>query len=131
MGRKSNQLQATKDSPSGKSQVTVQQHETDAPFLPVADLERLAQIKPDALEWFFKHTDTEANHRRNEDTRLNSLAIKSTYIGQVFALILGLAGIGAGTYIAIQSNPYAGLGVSVMALLTLAAGMRNAVSKKK
>jgi len=52
--------------------LTVQQQETDSPIIPVAQLEKLHQFKPDAVDWVISQTQIEAEHRRKESKRINS-----------------------------------------------------------
>ena len=45
-------------------ELTVSQHETDSPIIPVAQLEQLHKFKPDAVDWVIHQTQIEANYRR-------------------------------------------------------------------
>ena len=51
--------------------LSIQQHETDSPILPVAQLEQLQRFKPDAVDWVINQTQIEAEHRRTETIRIN------------------------------------------------------------
>lgn len=57
--------------------LTVSQHETDSPIIPVAHLERLQQFKPEAVDWVIAQTQIEAEHRRAEDRRTNPISLSS------------------------------------------------------
>ena len=88
--------------------LTVQHHETDSPLLPVAQLEHLHQFKPDAVDFVISQTKIEADYRRAETQRLNTLVFVERVIGQVFALLIGLSGIFSGAYVAVNGQPTAG-----------------------
>jgi hypothetical protein len=45
-------------------QLSIQQHETDSPIIPVAQLEQLQKFKPEAVDWVISQTQIEAEHRR-------------------------------------------------------------------
>ena len=83
------------------SEITHQQHETDSPIIPVPQLERLHTFKPDAVDWMLKQTEIEATYRRNEEHRVNSFIFIERLVGQIFALIIGLTGIGGGSCLAV------------------------------
>ncbi len=101
-------------------ELTVQQHETDSPIIPVVQLERLHTFKPDAVDWVIKQTQIEADHRRKQDNRINVFIFIERILGQIFALLIGLAGIGAGGYIALQGQPVAGGTIASFAITGLA-----------
>lgn len=75
------------------SELTIQQNETDSPIIPVAQLERLQTFKPDAVDWVIKQTQAEAEHRRAETKRVNGFIFTENILGQVCALVIGLAGV--------------------------------------
>lgn len=100
--------------------LTVQQQETDSPIIPVAQLERLHQFKPDAVDWVIKQTQIEAEYRRDEGKRVNTLIFTERLIGQIFALLIGLSGIGTGGYIALKGEAGAGATIASIAITGLA-----------
>ncbi len=117
MGNKSTTAKVThKD-----GELTVQQHEIDSPILPVAQLEHLHTFKPDAVDWVITQTQAEAEFRRSENKRINTLVFIQQLVGQIFALLIGLAGIGAGGYVAANGQPKAGAIIAVTAITGLAA----------
>lgn len=101
--------------------LTAQQQETDSPIIPVAQLERLHQFKPDAVDWVIKQTQIEAEHRRTEGKRVNTFVFIERVVGQIFALLIGLAGIGVGGYVALHGEPGAGGTIAGLAITGLAA----------
>ena len=44
---------------SKKTALLVRQQESDAPFLPVDELERLHRFRPDTIDWVLERTDQE------------------------------------------------------------------------
>lgn len=102
------------------SRVTLSEHETDAPILPVAQLERLNTFLPEKVEWYFAETERESAFRRTEVIRVNSFIYRERLLGQVFALVIGLAGIGVGAYVALSGHPTAGATIATVAIGTLA-----------
>jgi hypothetical protein len=104
-----------------KGELTVQQHETESPILPVPQLENLHRFKPEAVDWVIKQTQIEAEHRRVENKRVNTFIFVERLIGQIFALIIGLAGIGAGAYVALGGQPVAGGTIASLSIGGLAA----------
>lgn len=112
-------------------ELSVQQHETDSPVLPVAQLERLHKFKPDAVDWIIRQTQIEAEHRRAESKRVNTFIFIEKVIGQVFALLIGMAGIGYGAHVAVQGQPWAGGIIASLAITGLAAVFLTGRVKKQ
>ncbi len=111
-------------------ELTVQQHETDSPIIPVAQLERLYSFKPEAVDWVITQTQVEAEYRRSEGKRVNTFIFIERLIGQVFALLIGMAGIGGGAYVAIQGEPWAGGTIASLAITGLAVVFLTGRKKK-
>ena len=101
-------------------ELTVSQHETDSPIIPVAQLERLHQFKPEAVDWVITQTQIEAEHRRAEDHRVNTFIFVERTVGQVFAFLIGISGVVGGAYVAIHEQPWAGAMIASLALTGLA-----------
>ncbi len=101
-------------------ELTLQEHETDAPILPVAQLERLQAFRPDKVDWYFTETERESQFRRTETERVNTFIFRERLIGQVFALCIGLAGIVGGSWVAMNGSPTAGAAIATVAIGTLA-----------
>lgn len=110
-------------------ELTVQQHESDSPVIPIAQIERLHQFRPDLVDWIFTQTQIEAEHRRIEVKRINNFVFIERIVGQVFALLIGLAGIVGGVYAAINGQAWAGGTIASLAITGLAVvfltGKRN------
>ncbi|QFY44133.1 hypothetical protein F6R98_17075 [Candidatus Methylospira mobilis] len=101
-------------------ELTVQQHETDSPVLPIAQIEKLHAFRPDLVDWVFNQTQAEAEHRRDEQRRINKFVFIERLVGQACALLIGLAGIGGGVYAAINGHEWAGGTIASLAITGLA-----------
>ncbi|MBI5846657.1 MAG: hypothetical protein HZB31_01665 [Nitrospirae bacterium] len=112
------------------NELTLQQHETDSPIIPIAHLERLQAFKPEAVDWIISQTQIEAEHRRKEGKRVNSFVFIERLLGQIFALIIGLAGIGVGGYVALNGQPAAGGTIASLAITGLAVVFLTGRNKK-
>jgi hypothetical protein len=110
--------------------LTLQQHDSDSPILPVAQLEQLSIFKPDAVDWVIQQTQIEAEYRRKETLRLNSFVLIERIIGQVCALIIGITGIISGSYVALNGQPGAGGTIATVALTGLAVVFLTGRTKK-
>jgi uncharacterized membrane protein len=117
-----------------RDNLTVQQHETDCPILPVPQLQQLQQFKPEAVDWVMEQTKKEAEFRRAEGKRVNTFVFIERLVGQIFALLIGLAGILGGAYVAIKGQPAAGATIASLSIGGLAAvfltGRKGNESKK-
>ncbi len=74
-------------------QVTVSQHDTDAPILPIAQLERLNQIYPDAVPWVIDEASKEGQFRRKETGRVNTFIFVERILGVIAGLSIGLTAL--------------------------------------
>jgi len=84
----------------------------DIPILPVDQLERLHAIKPDAVDWVIKQTQIEAEHRREETSRVNGFVFFEHLFGQFSALVIGATGIIGGSWVATNGQPWAGVAIA-------------------
>ncbi len=89
-------------------EILVQQHATDAPLIPVSQLERLHQFRPDLVDWVIQQTQIEAEHRRTVVKTVNRAVLIERLLGQFCALSLGLAAIIGGVYAAVNGAETAG-----------------------
>lgn len=102
------------------NELTVSQSTTDAPILPIAQIDRLHAILPERVNWVFDETQKEADYRRTETTRLNTLTFVERIVGQIFGLIIGVSGLAAAVYAATHGAQTAGGiigGTTVVALV--------------
>ena len=110
--------------------LTVHQHETDSPVIPVAQIEQLHQFRPDRVDWIFEQTQAEAEYRRTEAHRVNTFIFIERLVGQVFALLIGVTGIVGGVYTAVRGQPTAGGTIAGWAITGLAAVFLTGRAKK-
>jgi len=79
---------------------------------------RLAQP---AVDWVIQQTQAEAEFRRDSTKRVNAYVFIERLLGQIFALLIGVTGIGAGAYVAVHgSQPMAGATIASVAITGLA-----------
>lgn len=72
------------------SQLTVSQHDTDAPILPVAQLEKLNSFYPDAVPWVINEATLEGKFRRAETSRINTFVFIERIVGVVAGLTIAV-----------------------------------------
>jgi len=87
-----------------QGEVAVSHTTTDAPLLPIDQIEKLKQIAPNRLEWVFDQTQLESEHRRSEKKRVNTLVFIERMAGLVFALFVAIFGLGTAAYLAINDK---------------------------
>jgi hypothetical protein len=78
---------------NGNNEVAVSTTTTDAPLLPIDQIERLKDIAPDRVEWLFDQTQIESENRRAENKRINTMLFFERIAGLVFALLVACAGL--------------------------------------
>jgi hypothetical protein len=103
-------------------QVTVSQHETDSPVMPMAQIERLKAIHPERVEWVFEETTKEAEFRRSEIAKVNNFAFVERITGMVFGLAIALGGLYAAYRLAMAGHEAAASvvgGVGLAALVSV------------
>lgn len=103
----------------------------DSPILPVDQLDALRKIKPDAVEWVIQQTQIEAEHRRAETSRVNELIFVEHLLAQISALIIGVAGIWGGSWVAINGQPLIGFGIAAVVVTALAVVQLSARKKRQ
>lgn len=99
---------------------SVTQHISDAPLLPVSDMERLQSLRPDLVDFVIKQTEIEANHRRTQENRTNSFIFTVQLLGQLLSLVVACVGIGGGIYAGIQGYEWLGGTIATVTIGTLA-----------
>lgn len=112
-------------------EAVVSQSETDTPILPVPQLERLHQFRPDIIDWVIQQTQIEAEYRREQKKKINKYVIIERTIGQVFAFLIGITGVLAGAYVAAHNQPWAGASIASVAISGLAVVFIKGHSNKK
>jgi hypothetical protein len=107
----------TKLSANQAGEVAVSSTVTDSPILPIEQIERLKELVPGRVEWVFDQTQVEAEHRRSENRRINTLVFVERLIALSFALAIALSGMFASVYLAMHDHDVAS---AVMGGATLA-----------
>lgn len=72
------------------------------------------------MDWVIQQTEIEAEHRRQETRRINTYVFAERLAGQIFAFLIGLAGVIGGAYVAVMGQPLAGGAIASAALGGLA-----------
>ena len=71
---------------AGDKELSATETITDSPLVPIDLVERLHAVRPDLVDWFVSETKAEAEHRRSENSRVNSFIFIERVIGQLFGL---------------------------------------------
>ena len=64
---------------SGNNELTVNDHDSDSLIIPIAQIERLHEIRPDKVDWVFQHTELEAVFRRKMASRTVNFIFLNEY----------------------------------------------------
>ena len=102
------------------NQLTVHSQETDAPILPVAQLQQLHEFRPDLVDFVIEQTKQEAEHRRRQDSRVNFFIFVERLVGQLAAVLVAVMGIGGGIYAGLNGQPLLGTAIASVTIGTLA-----------
>jgi len=103
------------------SQLTVSQHETDAPILPMAQLVQLKEHFPERVNWVFDESSKEGDFRRAETKRVNTFVFAERFGGMLAGLAIGLAALYASFMLAMAGHDWvAGIigGTTVVGLVS-------------
>jgi uncharacterized membrane protein len=117
------------DTQDESTKIQVRHVSTDAPLFPVDMLERMHGFRPDLVDRVLELTRSEADFRRKETQRINTLAFAERFIGQVAALALGLFSVVGGLYLVSLGHDWAGAAIAATGIGGLAiaflTGKRN------
>jgi hypothetical protein len=84
--------------------LTVSHHETDAPLLPMVQIERLKEILPDKVDWVFEQAKAEGDFRRSETSRVNWFKFIDRMAGIVSGFLIGVIGLGVAAYLSMHGH---------------------------
>lgn len=115
---------------SHDQELTLQDHETDTPILPVDQIERLHAFRPDRVDWVFDQTEIEARARRTETRRLNTLIFAERIMGLFCAFMIGLSGLGGAIWLASTDHELAASSIGGVTLVSLVSAFIYANRKK-
>ena len=86
--------------------LTLSHQESDAPLLPMAQIERLKEILPKKVDWVFDQAAGEGRFRRSETKRVNTL-VGIERIGSMFSgLIMGCFALTLSAYLAMHGHDW-------------------------
>lgn len=84
--------------------ITLSQQETDAPVLPMAQIERIKEIHPARVDWVFEETTLESRFRRAETRRVNTLVFIERLFSMVSGLVIGSTSLYTCYHLAMQGH---------------------------
>nr|WP_295130006.1 hypothetical protein [uncultured Roseateles sp.] len=99
---------------------------TDSPVLPIAQLEQLRAIAPDRIDWVFEQTAKEADFRRSEIRRTNTLKFTSHIVTLLVALLAVAAVLGTTVYGMRIGQTAVAISLATATVVSLAAVFINA-----
>lgn len=112
-------LQATH--PDGLD-VRLSETTTDSPILPVASLQQLAALDPKLVQWVVDQTQAEAEFRRAETKRINTLIFAERFAAITFGAAVAIVGLGISAYVAVNGHEWAASiigGATLVAIVTV------------
>lgn len=115
---------------SENHELTINDHESDSPLLPIQQIEQLHRIRPDKVDWVFEQTEIEAASRRAENHRINTFLFIERLAGVFCGFILGYTGLTKTIELALQGHDVAAASIGGTTLVSLV-GAFIYVSKKK
>lgn len=118
---------------NGKGEhLTIHSQDTDSPVLPVVQLERLHEFRPDLVDFVISQTEQEAIHRRVREKRIDIFVLIERVLGQLIALALAILGIGGAIYAGLQGLEALSIVIITATIGTLAVAFvtRNFTAKK-
>lgn len=98
--------QTTAQVKSRDNTLTVSHHETDAPLLPMAQIERLREILPEKVDWVFEQAKAEGDFRRSETRRVNLFKFVDRMAGIVSGFLIGIIGLGVAAYLSMHGHDW-------------------------
>ncbi len=105
---------------STNAEMMVSHQSSDSPLLPVIDLEKLHQFRPDLVDFVVQQTTLETESRRSRVKQSNIFIFIERICGLLFALIIGLAGIFGGIYAGLNGLSWLGGVIATATVGTLA-----------
>ncbi len=114
-----------------KFMAAMHQQDSDAPILPVKDILTLKDASPEAVRLILEETEKEAEYRRKLSMKEQDRYYFMQYLGQFFALIIGLAGVAGGVCCVWLDHPKAGGTIASLAIVSLALAFIDKNENKK
>lgn len=104
---------------SKEHELTVQDHESDSPLLPISQIERLHTIRPDKVDWIFEQTEAESIARRKQAARINTFIFVERLIGLLLGFTVAIAGMGGAIWLAYMEREIAASVIGGTTLVSL------------
>ncbi len=101
------------------------------PLPPPIIAEGWERIVPGAAKQFFDEFVAMGQHQRAEETKLVNHSILTGRIGQIFAFVLGLVGLGGGIGLCAFGNNVGGLGIAGTSLIALVGAFLKGLSQDR
>jgi hypothetical protein len=111
-------------------ELTVHDHQTDSPLLPIAQIERLHAIRPDRVDWVFDQTEAESKARRKQSARIHTFVFVERMLGLLCAFTIGLAGLAGAVRLAYHDEQIAAVGIGGATLASLVSAFLYAGKNK-
>jgi uncharacterized membrane protein len=108
------------DSRRGDDHVAITQNETDAPLIPVAQIERLHSFAPERVQWIFDQTEREADSRRARLIQVDKMVFAERMIGQLAAVVVCGAALVAAYLLGMAGKEIASAAIGTTAVVGLA-----------
>jgi len=111
--------------------MTLSAHDSDAPLLPMSQIERLQQICPERVPWLFDETQKEGDFRRAETTRINWMVFAERMIGQIAGLVIGCVSLWVSYLLAMSGHDWVAAVIGGTTVVGLVSAFVIGVKKKK
>jgi hypothetical protein len=99
--------------------LSVQHTSTDSPILPAANMRELQEIDSKLVPFVIEQTSLEADFRRTETKRVNTLVFIERISGVVFGALIALFVEGLGSYLILRGHDWAGAIICGSALASI------------
>lgn len=99
--------------------LSVQHTQTDSPILPAANLRELQSIDPNLVPFIIEQTALEANFRRSESKRVNTLVFIERISGVVFGALIAIVVFTFGFVLISRGHDWAGVAICGGALASI------------
>jgi hypothetical protein len=99
--------------------LSVQHTSTDSPLLPAANIRELQSIDPTLVPFVIEQTALEANFRRDESKRVNTLVFIERISGVVFGAIIAIVVFTFGFYAIMHGHDWPGVALCGGALASI------------
>lgn len=114
-------------------QFHVQHTTTDSPILPAANLAQLNEIDPALVRFVVDQTEKEAEHRRKQESRINTFIFAEKLTGVIIAALLTFFVFGLGGYLIFNDHDVAGVticGAGLASIVALFVNRQNNVTEQ-